>query len=141
MAPLDPTVKHQRRIRTGMGRALGSVALAAGVAVLAGCGSSRLSLPRNGFHSSTGQYSVQQVEAAFAAHGIRLHKASQQFPDVTALMSGHGRRAIYVAVETHATPGTYPIPIPVQNKTHHGNVTVVWLAHGTEVRASLHELH
>ena len=107
---------------------------------MTGCGSSRLSLPSNGFHSPNRQYSVRQVESAFAAHGIQLHKTAKEFYNVTDLMSGSGPRAVFVSVETGHTTGTYPIPIPVDNKTHHGNLTVVWLRRGPTVRASLHEL-
>ena len=118
------------------------IALSAGVvAALAACGSSRLSLPPNGFHSTTHEYSVEQVEAAFGAHGIRLHKAATQFYNVTSLISGNRSRAVFVAVRTGHTTGAYPIPIPVENKTLHGNVTVVWLTRDNAVSASLSELH
>jgi hypothetical protein len=117
------------------------MAVIAGVAVVAGCGSSQLSLPPGGFHSATHQYSVRQVEAAFAAHGIRLHKAARQFYNVTDLRSGSGPHAVFVAVRTGGTTGAYPIPIPVHSKTLHGNVTVVWLSRGAAVSAALDELH
>jgi len=118
------------------------IALAAGViSALAGCGSSRTSVPPNGFHSATHHYSVREVEAAFAKHGIPLHKASQQFPDVAPLISGSGSRAVFVSVLIHPTTAAYPIPIPVEQKTLHGNVTVAWSARDDAVYASLHELH
>ena len=53
-------------------------ALALVVALLSGCGSS-------GFHSATHDYSVHQVQAAFAAHGIELRR--------TEAGAAQGRRA------------------------------------------------
>jgi hypothetical protein len=117
-------------------------ALAAGVIfALAGCGSSRLSVPTNGFRSATHHYSVGEVEAAFAKHGIALHKASQQFPDAVSLISGSGSRAVFVSVLIHPTTAAYPIPIPVEQKTLHGNLTVAWSLRDNAVSASLGELH
>ena len=126
------------------------IALAAGVVVLAGCGSSRLSLPPNGFHSPTHKYSVKQVEAAFAAHGIQLHKRDvppQIQPNVVFLISGKGARVVSVWVENGPTGhGLVTIPIakkywPRLNKTSHGNVGVGWVSRSNAVYASLHELH
>jgi hypothetical protein len=127
------------------------IALAAGVVVvLAGCGTSRLSLPSNGFHSPAHQYSVRQVEATFAAHGIQLHKQhvpSQIQPNVVYLISGKGARAVSVWVTRGPTGhGLVPIPIakrywPRLNKTLHGNVGVGWVSKNKAVDASLHDLH
>lgn len=116
------------------------IGVVAGVAAMTGCGTSRLTVPPNGFHSATHNYSVGQVEAAFAAHGIQLHEAAKPF-HVTDLMSGTGPGRVFVAVETGFTTGMYLIPIPVKHKTHHGNLTVVWLLRGSAVSASLNELH
>jgi hypothetical protein len=55
-------------------------------------------------------------------------------------MSGSGPRAVFVSVESGHTTGAYPIPIQVENMTHHGNLTVVWTTRGRNVEASLHEL-
>jgi hypothetical protein len=125
--------------------------LAAGVvAVLAGCGSSRLSLPPNGFHSPTHQYSVRQVEAAFAAHGIPLHKRELQpgvQPTVTFLISGKGARVVSVWIKNGPT-GRGLVPPGISEKYWsrlttmiHGNVGVEWVRRGNAVNASLHELH
>jgi len=126
-------------------------ALAAGVVVvLAGCGSSRLSLPPNGFHFPTHQYSVRQVEAAFAAHGIPLHKRELQRntqPNVTFLISGNGARVVSVWVENGPTghglvpPGISEKYWPRLTKMFHGNIGVEWVSRGKAVNASLHELH
>jgi hypothetical protein len=120
------------------------------VVALAGCGSSRLSLPSNGFHSATHEYSVRQVEAAFAAHGIQLHKRNLEQhvqPNVVFLIGGSGARVVSVWVKNDPTRhGVVPIGIstkywPRLNKTLYGNVGVGWVARGKAVEASLHELH
>jgi hypothetical protein len=132
------------------GRLVGSALAAGAVAVLAGCGSSRLSLPPNGFHSPTHQYSVKEVEAAFAAHGIQLHKqeVDQQIqPNVIFLIGGSGAGVVSVWVKNGPTgPGLVPIPLakkylPRLNKTSHGNVGVGWVSRSNAVDASLRELH
>jgi hypothetical protein len=127
------------------------IALAAGVVgVLAGCGSSRLSLPPNGFHSATHQYSVKQVEAAFAAHGIQLHKREldpQVQPNVAFLIGGSGARAVSAWVKNGPTGhGLVLSGISERywsrlNETSHGNVGVEWVSRENAVNASLRELH
>jgi hypothetical protein len=53
---------------------------------LAGCGSSR---PKGvNFHSTSRHYTVTQVEAAFAAQGIQLRLAHEQFPGYEVLHGG-----------------------------------------------------
>jgi hypothetical protein len=120
------------------------------VVVLAGCGSSRLSLPPNGFHSPTHQYSVRQVEAAFSAHGIQLHERklpSQVQPNVVFLISGRGAGVVSISVKNGPTGhGLVPSGIskkywPRLTKVFHGNVGVEWVSRGNAVEASLLELH
>ena len=55
------------------------------------------------FHSATRVYSVQQVEAAFSAHGIELRKAGKQLPRVVVLGGRVGRADGYVDVYVAAT--------------------------------------
>ena len=117
------------------------IGVVAGTAAMTGCGTSRLTAPPSGFRSAMHNYSVGQVETAFAAHGIQLHKVAKQPFHVTNLMSGTGADRVFVAVETGVTTGAYLIPIPVKHKTHHGNVTAVWLSRGSAVSASLNGLH
>lgn len=126
------------------------IALAAGViGALAGCGSSRLSLPPNGFHSPTHEYTVRQVEAAFAGHGVQLHKRALQVQSSTVafLIGGRGAHVVSVWVMGgHPGHGIVPSGIPKKywptvQKRFHGNVGVIWVSNGSAVQASLHELH
>ena len=118
--------------------ALASLALAA--VLLSGCGSS-------GFHSATHEYSVHQVEAAFAAHGLDLQRTEKQEQRrVVALVSDK------VGVDVAAT---VPLAKPSRLIPHykrlfgpivvrkHGNVLVVF-KNTTPTRpidAALAELH
>ena len=61
----------------------------------AGCGSS-------GSHSATHVYSVRQVEAAFAAHGIQLHKVERHPPQAVALGGSFGRS--HFPVDVYVAP-------------------------------------
>jgi hypothetical protein len=62
----------------------------------AGCGSS-------GLHSTTHVYSVGQVEAAFAAHGIQLHKVERHPSQAVALDGSFGRSHYPIFVHVAAT--------------------------------------
>src|SRR5262249_33364666 len=89
------------------------------------CGSSR-SEPV-GFHSSKHHYSVQQVEAAFANHGIRLKKVAVPrekllgggYPNVT---PAEGRGLIRLAKRPTRVPA--PSPLVLRGLPPHRDVEV-----------------
>ena len=112
----------------------------------AGCGSS-------GFHSATHVYTVHQVQAAFAAHGIKLRKLSRHPPRAVALDGKFGRQSdFWVAVYVTATrrlanpfrlfPQAAESRGPITDRNH-GNVLLVY-RFGTptqQIQAALADLH
>ena len=123
-----------------MKSALIVAALALIVALLSGCGSS-------GFHSATHDYSVHQVQAAFAAHGIELRRAEKQGRRRAVALSS-GRVGVYVAATVPLAKPTRLIPHyrdlfgPIAVRKH-GNVLVVF-KNSTPTRpieAALADLH
>jgi hypothetical protein len=96
-------------------------------ATLAGCGSSR-------FHSATRVYSVQQVDASFAAHGITLHEVEPHPSQVVALSSSFGSHfpiSVYVAPTVRLADPFRMFPSlkyslgPIIERKH-GNVVLVF---------------
>jgi hypothetical protein len=111
------------------------VLLLAVVVIATGCGSS-------GFHSATHHYSVDQVEAAFAAHGIELRKEAQQRVPAYVVL-----RSDKVLVTVVRTPKANRLPLTdlgfgPDTATHHGNVLVIYKpAQRAPVTAALAALH
>ena len=114
--------------------------LAVLVALLSGCGSS-------GFHSATHRYSVHQVEAAFAAHGIKLRRSEKQ-EQRKAIALGSDKVGVYIAA---TVPGAKPSRVipdfgrlfgPISMRKH-GNVLVVFknFTPTRPIDAALAELH
>jgi hypothetical protein len=114
--------------------------LALAVALLSGCGSS-------GFHSATHDYSVHQVEAAFAAHGIELRRAKKQ-EQGKVIALGSDKVGVYVAATVPLAKPTHVIPKlkaslgPVVVRKH-GNVLVVFknVTPTRPIDAALADLH
>ena len=114
------------------------------ILVGAGCGSS-------GFHSATHAYSVRQVEAAFAAHGIKLRKPQRQPVSGVVALDGTQRDGAHLGVLVAATVRlanpTRLVPSLVNSRgprvpRKHGNVVVVALPGSTvSVNAALADLH
>ena len=114
--------------------------LALVVALLSGCGSS-------GFHSATHDYSVHQVQAAFAAHGIELRRTEKQ-EQRRAVALRSVEVGVYVAATVPLAKPTRLIPHyrlllgPIVVRKH-GNVLVVF-NNSTPTRpieAALADLH
>ena len=114
------------------------------IIVGAGCGSS-------GVHSATHVYSVQQVEAAFAAHGIKLRKAQRQPLSRVVALDGTQRDGaqlgVLVAATVRLANPTRLVPGLVNSRgprapRKHGNAVVVALPSSTvAVNAALADLH
>ena len=104
-----------------------------GVGIAAGFGA---------FHSAAPQYSVLQVEQAFADQGIQLQDVSPtDYEGQLALLDGRPAHAVYVYVEVGKFSGALSPAIPNANVTHQGNVEVLWLpGEESAVQAALHEL-
>jgi hypothetical protein len=115
------------------------------VLVVAGCGSS-------GFHSATRVYSVNQVEAAFAAHGIKLHKVERHPPRAVALDGNFGRShfpvGMYVAASVRSANPVRMFPSlqaslgPITGRRQ-GNVVLIYrfgIPTGP-IQAALADLH
>jgi hypothetical protein len=111
------------------------LALASLLILAASGGSSRR------FHSATHYYSVHQVEAAFAEHGIALRRAARQyFPGFVHL--GNGKVLVTVRVAKGARRlARLPLGWP-SRADKHGNLLVVYKEPQTmSVYAALADLH
>jgi hypothetical protein len=106
-----------------------------GVVTAAGCGSS-------GFHSATHHYSVDQVEAAFAAHGIELRKDTQQkVPAYVALRSDKISVTVVRGSKRSGVP-MVDLGFGPNAAIRHGNVLVIYQpAQKAPVTAALAALH
>ena len=115
---------------------------------LVGCGSS-------GFHSATHTYSVDQIKAVFAAHGVTLQKVERHPPGTVELTASVGNPPfptdVYIAPSVRAAKrspwsrtlrqaGNSPAPISFQR---HGNIVLMqaqWVV-PAPVQAALADLH
>lgn len=106
---------------------------------LTGCGSSR---PKGvNFHSSSRHYTVTQVEAAFAAQGLPLRLAHEQFPGYVVL---HGGETHLVTVLVGISGGQgIPAGATGGDRTQrNGNIRVAFdPSHAQAVENALARLH
>lgn len=109
---------------------------------LTGCGSSQ---PKGvNFHSAGGRYTVTQVEAAFAAQGIRLRLAHEQLPGEVVLHGGpKGPHLVTVLVGlSNGHVGPMPAEGSGQRVQTHGNVRVSFdSSHVQAVTSAVARLH
>ena len=130
-----------------MKSALAFASLGLAVVLLSGCGSS-------GFHSATHEYSVHQVEAAFAAHGIELRRTGIELrraekPEERRVVAlGSDKVGVYVAATVPLAKPSRLIPHykallgPIVARKH-GNVLVVFkiFTPTRSIDAALADLH
>jgi uncharacterized protein YceK len=115
------------------------------LAITSGCGSSRTRPV--GSHSATSHYTVKQVETAFAAQGVRLHRIDAPKSFGLVILRRPSESPFIEALVR--TPGTRPPDRVVLNggtlsfrtRTHR-NVTVLYaLSTAPTVKAALAGLH
>jgi hypothetical protein len=114
--------------------------LALAVALCSGCGSS-------GFHSATHDYSVHQVQAAFAAHGMELRRTERKEQSRIVALSSD-KVGVYVAPTVPLAKPSRVIPHysfllgPITVRKH-GNVLVVFksMTPTRPIDAALADLH
>jgi hypothetical protein len=132
----------------GITRALVALVLAGGLAVIFVTATQT----SHGFHSATRVYSVQQVEAAFSAHGIKLRKANKQLPKVVVLGGRVGRAYgyvnVYVAATVHLANPFRIVPWLAESRGpirggRHGNVVLIFKnpTPSAPITAALADLH
>jgi hypothetical protein len=144
LAIADAFVETQQdqRPRSAKGRRWKPVLVAAVVtAALAGAGVG-IAAGFGVFHSASPQYSVHQVEQAFADQGIQLQDVSPAgYQGQLTLLDGRPAHAVYVYVEVGKFSGALSPPFLNAAVTHEGNVEVLWLPdEEAAVHAALQEL-
>lgn len=111
--------------------AVAAVSLVVGIGTAAALGAQSQSL--------RAQYSVRNVETAFAKHGIALQTVGT-YSGVVALVDHRSPHRVYIYVAL-AGEQVYPAPLPGTHNTHDRNLSVSWRpAAAHRVMAALHDL-